>query len=258
MNQKVNYDEISTAYNARYKQSKLEGVEQFLNNLIHSSANQNILEVGCGTGHWLNLIAENPASLFGADLSIGMLNVAKLSNQNLNLINADSSTLPLKKSSFDYIIVVNAVHLFSDYKKFISDSYSLLKPGGVFCVVGLEPRESKNNWFIYKYFRNTFETDLKRYPSFSELKSEMNNAGFERIEVGFVHRVETFLNGENILSDHFTQKNGGSQLALLSDEEYNKGVAKIKNDIKKANLNAEEILFETKLNFYAITGSKPI
>lgn len=257
MNKKVNYDEISSVYNERYKQSKLEGVEKFLKKLIRPSGSKNILEVGCGTAYWLNLFADSSFSLFGADLSTGMLNVAKHSNSNLNLINANSSALPIKKSSFDFIFVVNAIHLFNEHKTFIRDSYALLKPGGIFCIVGLEPRESEKDWFVYKYFENTFETDLKRYPTFSELRTVMNSSGFKNIEIETVHRIETYLDGENILSDHFAQKNGGSQLALLSDEDYKKGISKIKIDIDKASSKGEKIIFETKLNFYAITSIKP-
>ncbi len=255
---KVNYNEISPVYNDRYKQSPLEGVEDFLTNLVHSHKPRNILEVGCGTAHWLRQLYGFDFNLFGADYSKGMLNTAQAYNKKINLFNADALNLPLKNSSFDMIYVLNAIHHFGDPFKFITDSFQYLKPGGIFVIIGLEPRESRDNWYMYKYFKRTYEIDINRFPTFTQIETSMSNSGYSSIKVEQVHKIDAFRKGREVLKDHFITKKGASQLALLSDEEYKKGIDKIKSDIDNAEAVGEELPFEIKLHFYAALGIKLI
>jgi ubiquinone/menaquinone biosynthesis C-methylase UbiE len=256
MIEKVNYNKISPVYNDRYKQSKLEGVEEYISKLVQFYKPGNILEVGCGTAHWLNILTGFNCNLFGADYSLGMLNMAGNRNSSIKLFNANALNLPLKKSSFDMIYVVNAIHHFGSPFKFINDSIKYLKTGGIFVVIGLEPRESKNNWYMYKFFSRTYEIDINRFPTFNEIEKNMADAGYSTIKNELVHKIDIVKRGNEILQDHFLTKKGASQLAMLSDEEYELGLNKIQNTIKQAEAENSKADFEIKLNFYAISGIK--
>ena len=109
---------------------------------------------------------------------------------------------------------------------------------------------------MYNYFERTIEIDNKRFPSFNELKSVMSSIGFSNITIELVEKVRTSKSGSEILDDHFLDKRGASQLTLLSDDEYQAGMDKIKSDIQKARQTRTEISFDTNLNFYAINGIK--
>lgn len=256
MQQKTNYNEISSTYNERYKVSGLDGVRDFLINLTTTTNSGKILEAGCGTGHWLNSLGHLGKNLFGVDYSIGMLNVAKNNLTPANLVNADANKLPFKNNFFDLIYVINAIHHFNNPEKFVRDSFHLLKNNGAICIIGIEPRESKNSWYMYKYFARTYEIDMERFPTFKSLEENMMSAGFKNISTSPVHTVSTIKKNDEILSDHFAGKLGASQLALLSDDEYLDGINKIKYDIRKAAESNTDIFFETKLFFYSITASK--
>ncbi len=255
---KVNYNEISPVYNDRYKQSPLEGVEKYLVKTVQSYKPKNVLEVGCGTSHWLNQLHGFDCNLFGADYSLGMLSNKFISGTKINLLNADALHLPVKKSSFDMIYVVNAIHHFSNPFKFINDSFQYLKPGGRLLIIGLEPRESQYNWYMYKYFKRTYEIDINRFPTFEQIKTSMNCSGYGSIKIEQVHKIDIIKKGRDFLEDHFITKKGASQLALLSDEEYRKGIDKIKSDIEKSEAVGKESHFEIKLHFYAASGIKPV
>lgn len=257
MDNSVNYNEISPVYNTRYNVSPLEGILEYLTFLADTFNPAKILEIGCGTGHWLNELSKYNGLLYGGDYSIGMLKQAAGSNPALNLINTDANNLPFKQNNFDLIICINAIHHFKDKKKFIDDAASLLQRHGIITVIGLEPRESENDWYLYKYFDRTFEIDLKRFPTFDELNRWMSENKLVNLENKFVHRVDSLKRGREVLSDHFLDKRGASQLALLSEEEYMKGLSKIKYDIDLAEKENRTIEFTVKLNFYAITGMKP-
>lgn len=258
MAERVNYNKISPVYNTRYQQNKMEGIERFVEKLITARRPNSILEIGCGTGHWLNTIANKyKCNLFGADYSIGMLNVALSSNPKLYLANADANALPIKDSTMDLIIVVNAIHHFTYPIKFLRHAMQALKPGGILCIIGLEPRESKNNWFMYKYFPRTYEIDVNRFPTFEEIKSELMKTGSPEINIELVDKVNSRKVGRQILTDHFANPEGASQLALLSKDEYLSGRNKMIADIEIAESKREEIFFDVNLFFYALSCKKP-
>lgn len=259
MNERVNYNKTSPVYNTRYQCNKMEGIEGFIEKLVVDQHPQNILEIGCGTAHWLNTIANKyKCNLFGADYSIGMLNVAHSSSPKLNLVNADANVLPIKESTIDLIIVINAIHHFTNPLKFLRHAMQILKPNGILCIIGLEPRESRNSWFMYKYFTRTYEIDTSRFPTFEEMKSELIKTGSSGINVELMDKVNSRKIGRQILTDHFANPEGASQLALLSDEEYLLGRNKMIADIEAAERKGEEIYFDINLFFYALSCKKPI
>ena len=251
----VNYNEISPVYNTRYKESPLEGVLKYLTELVDTYSPKNILELGCGTAHWLNKLSKYDCRLFGGDYSIGMLKQAAANTETtFNLFNTDADSLPLKKNNFDLIICINAIHHFKMRKKFVEDAISLLKKNGILTIIGLEPRESENDWYLYKYFDRTYRIDLERFPAFENIKLWMQENKLVNIEHKLVHKVISSKSGREVLSDHFLDKKGASQLALLTDREYYKGLSKIESDIELAEKENRKIEFVVKLNFYAITG----
>ena len=256
MNERVNYNQISPVYNSRYKQNPLTGIRAHLEKLYNEFLPRNILEVGCGTGHWLNIFPKNNSILYGADFSLGMLGQAKIEVDRTSYINADANFLPIKNNSIELIYVVNAIHHFLRPLDFIKDASKLISTGGHVCIVGIEIEESVNQWYMYDYFEKTLEIDRNRFPSFNELEVEMIASGFTNISKILVEQVKNSIPGSNILNDHFLDKKGASQLALLTDEEYQNGINKIKQDIQKAKQENNKIYFNTNLNFYAITGVK--
>lgn len=256
MKEKVNYNEISSVYNVRYNVSPLEGVLTFLKQIVELYSPKNILEVGCGTAHWLKVLANYNLQLYGCDYSIGMLKQANCSTSNIHLLNADANLLPVKPNSIEMIICVNAIHHFIDKKKFIIDSAKLLKKNGILSIIGLDPRDPEINWSLYKFFERTYQIDLRRFPSFNDIEEWMKQNGFYKVERKLVHRVDKVLSGRNVLEDHFIDKRGASQLALLSEQEYQNGISKIKSEIERSEKENKIFEFIVKLNFYSITGFK--
>ena len=48
---------------------------------------------------------------------------------------------------------------------FVNNAHRLLKQGGTLAVIGMNPHDGRDRWFLYDYFPGTYETDLSRYPS---------------------------------------------------------------------------------------------
>jgi SAM-dependent methyltransferase len=230
---KTNYNELSPNYNLRYKINPMHGVSKALLNIISENKSKNILEVGCGTGHWLKELNLCDLNKFGVDFSNGMLKEAKKHDNKLKLILANANTLPFVNGKFDLIFCVNAIHHFDNKREFILNSSRLLKPNGTFAVFGLDPRNKNDKWYIYDYFEGTYKKDLQRFPSLEDIATWMNEAALEQIEINTVERIQNDLTGSDLFNDTFLRKDQSSQLAMISEEEYLIGMNKFKNAIKE-------------------------
>jgi ubiquinone/menaquinone biosynthesis C-methylase UbiE len=54
----TNYDEVAPSYDQRYQRHAYPGIEAALNQFVGPSP-QRVLELGCGTGHWLAQLSVN-------------------------------------------------------------------------------------------------------------------------------------------------------------------------------------------------------
>lgn len=161
----IDYDGVAKSYDERYKSGyKPEGIASKLQNLIHDAGAERVLEVGCGTGHWLRIL-QGQAQVVGLDQSLGMLRKAVEQEGEFSLIQGNAGLLPFQSKSFDAVYCVNALHHFKYPSAFIAAAYDLLKENGVLAVIGMNPHPLQDRWFIYDYFPGTLEADLKRYPS---------------------------------------------------------------------------------------------
>jgi ubiquinone/menaquinone biosynthesis C-methylase UbiE len=248
---KTDYNKIAETYNKRYSTNYLPGIEAKLNQLISLNKYKNILEAGSGTGRWISSFDENTLNTFGLDYSYEMIKISKNSKSNLKVINADADYIPFKDNFFDLIFCVNAIHHFPDKELFIKESKRVLSGNGMIAVFGVDPHLDKD-WYVYKCFDNVYENDLKRFLSLEQLKNLLTNSGFKQIQVKAVEKVSGKRIGNDVFNDPFLEKHSNSQLANLSNQEYQAGIKKIKKQIKQN----PETVFTTKVIFYLISAVK--
>ena len=67
MDRSVDYDRIATTYDRRYGDNEYPGVEQALQQFVGEEPGVRVLEVGCGTGHWLALLSRRGICVAGLD-----------------------------------------------------------------------------------------------------------------------------------------------------------------------------------------------
>jgi SAM-dependent methyltransferase len=253
---RVNYDSIAPNYHARYARgSALPGIAGLLHKLIHELNAQKVLEVGCGSGRWLDELQPLTPHIYGLDFSFGMLSQARRRNNTALLMRGTAMQLPFESSIFDLVFCINALHHFDQPQNFIAESHRLLKHGGALIIINIDPRAIQT-WFVYDYFDGTRETDLQRFPKIETVKEWMGNSGFERVQSCIADYIHDQKIGRDVLSDHFLQKYGTSQLVLLSDEAYAEGIRKIESAIAAAESRNEEIVFAAEFSFPAVIGYK--
>lgn len=149
-----------------------------LNREIYVQAGENILEVGCGTGRNLVILAKKhpAANFFGLDASGEMLKTAQakidrenLKNIRLKIALADDfdyrNTFYLEKP-FDRIFFSYSISMIPSWKNSIKNVLANLKCGGSFYIVDFYDQKELPAWFRQilkswlKQFHVEFRSDL--------------------------------------------------------------------------------------------------
>jgi ubiquinone/menaquinone biosynthesis C-methylase UbiE len=255
MKNKVDYDKVANNYDQRYLKNPHQGVLNALRRFLSEEDLHKVLEVGCGTCHWLKALKWTDNSiLFGIDPSYQMLKSAGAPH-GISLCQGMAENLPFKSRSMDFLFVVNALHHFENKNNFFREGHRLLAKGGKLAIIGMDPRDDRNQWYIYKYFIGTYERDLIRFPSRSQIKDWFSQYGFEDIESLDVEIIHDPKRGFEVLNDPFLEKSSCSQLNLLSDTAYQEGLEKLKKSLKVCN--SPPMVFENDIVLTMIAGIKP-
>jgi cytosine/adenosine deaminase-related metal-dependent hydrolase/ubiquinone/menaquinone biosynthesis C-methylase UbiE len=108
-----------------------------------------ILDAGCGTGRWLQRLAErSPRSLLGVDTSPAMLKVAaaKLNNQ-CDLRLGSCTALPVRDASADMVLSSFVVSYLDDLDSFACEIDRVARPGATIFLSDMHPdTEASLNW----------------------------------------------------------------------------------------------------------------
>jgi SAM-dependent methyltransferase len=253
----VDYDRLAAGYHQRYDANRLEGVAALLRGLAQALDADRVLEVGCGTGRWLAELAPLARRVIGLDSSAGMLRQAQALGAPGSPVHGQAGELPFAAGCLDLVFCVNALHHFPQPERFAAEARRLLRPGGALAVIALDPHNWPGEWYVYDYFPGTRETDLARFPSAGRLLDWMASAGFERATWQLAERIDKTLVGREVLQDHFLKKGGTSQLALLSDDAYRAGLARLAAALEAAEARGETLAFSARLRLGALVGYAP-
>ena len=113
--------------------------------LLPPVARKRVLDLCCGTGRWLRILAAHlPALLVGVDASAAMLGIANRGCRRL--VRADCLELPFADGSFDFVICSFAVGHLAELGRFARECTRILKPNGDLFVTDLHPDAYARGW----------------------------------------------------------------------------------------------------------------
>jgi ubiquinone/menaquinone biosynthesis C-methylase UbiE len=254
---RVNYDSLAEGYDRRYLQNDYSGVEGALMAFVGAEISGRALEVGCGTGHWLRALSEKAIRVAGVDVSRSMLAFARTGARDAALAQGRAEQLPLADRTFERLFCINAFHHFEDKLGFLSEARRVLAPGGRIMIVGLDPHTGLDRWYIYEYFEPVFAIDKLRYPASHQIRDWMQGFGYAGVRTSEVQHVPVRFSARSAVEQGRLDKGVTSQLAMLSDEEYQRGIERIRRALAAAEALDESLWLTADLRLYATVGSVP-
>ncbi len=138
------------------------------------------LELGCGEGRGVGIIAENADSYLALDKIPEVINKLTTQFPDLEFRQAVFPPVALPDASFDAIVSFQVIEHIKDDELFIKELRRLLKPGGkaIITTPNNKMTLSRNPWHIREYTADTLEALAKKYFDKVEMKGI---AGSERV-----------------------------------------------------------------------------
>ena len=252
---RVDYDRLAARFDRRYEKSDYTGVAATLDAFAGETP-LDLLEVGCGTGHWLAREAARGHRVAGVEPARAMLARARVSAPAARVARGRAEALPWPDARFDRVFCINAYHHFTDAPTFLGEALRVLRPGGALQTIGLDPHDPGARWWIYDWFEPVRALDLARYRPTAEIRAAMTAAGFARAETSVAQHLPHRRSFAQAERDGRLEKGWTSQLAILSDAEFETGIARLRAAAADAARRGEELWLEGDLRLFATTARK--
>lgn len=145
-----------------------------------------MLDVGCGTGRLIALVAQRPdvKIAVGADYSPVMVQrcserLSALGVPRASVVVADAERLPFATGSFDVLTCCNSFHHYPHQRQAVAEFYRVLRPGGRLIVVdGF--RDNVIGWMIFDVVVTSIEKTVYHAP-WSVMREMAATTGFHDI-----------------------------------------------------------------------------
>jgi ubiquinone/menaquinone biosynthesis C-methylase UbiE len=144
---------------------------------------KNVLDVGCGTGQLLNMLAENPSEpeLFGIDRTPAMLDIAKqLLGRRATLLDGESDKLPFDAFVFELVTCTSALHYFPDPDAALREMRRVITPSGNLIITDW-CRDYVSMKLLNRILPRTRHAHVHTF-RLAELKSSLASAGFKVVD----------------------------------------------------------------------------
>ena len=107
--------------------------------MVKPSREEQILDVGCGTGVFTLDLLTAGSRVTGLELSLPMLRRAgkKAAGYPFHMVQGDMRRLPFADDSFDKTVSVTAIEFLEDARPGVAELFRVTRPGGVVVVAGL-------------------------------------------------------------------------------------------------------------------------
>ena len=146
---------------------------------LSRSVNKDVLEVACGAGLGLEILARQARTVAAGDLDHTNVRLAREASADLANVRVeplDASDLPFEARSFDVVLLFEAIYYLPDVERFLCEARRVLRPGGRLLITTV-------NCAWPGFHPSPFST---RYLNAAELEQALDQAGFEvRASAGF-------------------------------------------------------------------------
>jgi SAM-dependent methyltransferase len=192
-------------------------------------AGQRVLDVGCGTGRAVEVLASRGATVCGVDPSRQMLEVAReRCGSAARFEQGRAEELPFEAAVFDRALLLLVVHLV-DRSRVLPELARVLVPRGRAVITTFRPEHFERIW-LARFFPSLVAIDQARFPEPAQLGRELEASGFETV------RFRDVTHEASVGRDEALERLRGryiSTLWLLPEDEYRAGIARAERELPR-------------------------
>ena len=225
----------------------LDAIAASIDHEVHS-----ILDLGCGTGRFSVPLARRfSAKVLGVDPSSKLLDVARSSvgtTEEVTYLEGTAQDIPLQVG-VDLVFMSMVYHHLSDKRKACSEIARVTVPSGYLVIRNATVEDIDHNE-LFHHFPEARRIERERMPAASRLVSEVEQAPFRLLQNMAIH--QSFASNYHEYYEKVSRR-GLSALQMISDEQFNDGLARFRRFCEKQKSN-KAVLERFHLFLFERTG----
>lgn len=152
---RIDYSAVTELPGSRASSEQLSRLYHRYRSAAAYCEGKDVLEVGCGAGLGLGYLAKRARQVVGADYTEANLRYARTYyEKRMKLVRLDAHHLPFPDSSFDIVILFEAIYYLASPETFLDESRRVLRGNGVLllCTVNRDWPDFHASPFSMRYF----------------------------------------------------------------------------------------------------------
>ena len=151
-----------------------------------------LLDLGCGSGVFTNILARRGFEAIGVDISEAMIKRAKQTYPRLAFEVGDAERLGFANETFDGVLLSGLIHHFPDPSACLSEVHRILKQDAPFAA--FDPNRQNPFMYLYRdpsspFYSNKGVSPNERPVLPRQLEHQLRTAGFESIRLKFLSKL---------------------------------------------------------------------
>lgn len=125
------FSDLASSYDSSIYGKYTKRMQRRILELLIKTDSASVLDMGCGTGQLLSMIAKPGITLAGVDIAPGMIAEARHKlGDTANLKVGDTEALPWEDDTFDVVVSTLSFHHYPNPTKALAEAARVIKPEG--------------------------------------------------------------------------------------------------------------------------------
>jgi SAM-dependent methyltransferase len=158
--------------------------ERLIDNFVRLSglpAGARVVDLGCGSGVFTNVLHRRGYKCAGVDLSPNLIAIARANFSGIEFRTGDIERLPFPDGSFDGALLSGVLHHLPERSRCAAEVFRILRPGGKF--VAFDPNRMNPFMYLYRdrpspFYSSVGVTENERPVLAHEIAATFREAGF--------------------------------------------------------------------------------